>query len=246
MIRSRFGLLALCAVVFGVMAFGATAAQAEKGANWLILMSNGEVLTGAQLNALVVGETDKTGILLTTILKIKTEISCPKFTVEKAKLIAEGSISEGSVVFEGCTTKLNGVANANCVPHTTGRGAGVVATEPATGLIKLHPLTVEGKEVKDETVLILPVNAEMRFATLLMSEACPIGEKVPIFGEFSIKDCEGKFLEHLVKHLIEEFAPLTELWAISNTAEHKATIDGSAWAFLAGEHSGLKFAGDPA
>jgi hypothetical protein len=246
MIRSRFGLLALCAVVFGVMSFGAAGAHAEAGANWLILTKAGVLKTGAELNALVNGKTDKTGILLTTILKIKTEISCPKFNIEKAKLIKEGTISEGSVIFEECTTKLNGVANANCVPKTTGRAAGTVATEPATGLIKLHPLIVEGKEVKDETVLILPINAEMRFVTLLLSEACPIGEKVPISGEFSIKDCEGKFLTHLVEHLVEEFAPLTELWVITNTAEHKATIDGSAWAFLAGEHAGLKFGGDPA
>jgi hypothetical protein len=244
MIRSRFGLLALCAVVFGVMAFGATAAQAEVGANWLILTKAGVLKTGAELNALIEGETDKTGILLTTILKIKTEITCPTFKVEKAKLIKEGTISEGSVIFSECTIKLNGVANANCVPHTTGRGAGIVATEPFTGLIKLHLL--KPSEVKDETVLIAPVNTEKRFATLIMSEACPIGEKVPIAGELSIKDCEGKFLEHLVKHLTEEFVPLTELWTISNTAEHKTTLDGSAWMFLGGEHAGLKFAGDPA
>ena len=34
MIRTRFGLLGLCAVLFGVMAFGATAAHAEEGSHY--------------------------------------------------------------------------------------------------------------------------------------------------------------------------------------------------------------------
>jgi hypothetical protein len=244
MSRSRFGLLALCAVVFGVMAFGAAGAQAEPLANWLILMANGEVLTGAQLNATVNAETDKTGILLTKILGIKTEITCPTFEIIGGKLIKEGTISAGKLKFSGCTTRLNGVTNANCVPHSAGAGAGVVETDTATGLIKLHELKPSG--VKDETVLFLSTREDMRFALLEMSELCPIGEKVPIIGgEFSIKDCEGLFLKHLVKHLVEEFAPLTTIWAISKTEEHIATIDGSAWAFLTGEHKGLAFAGDP-
>ena len=47
MIRSRFGLMGLCAVVFGVMAFGATSAQATVGAHWWILNSAGTVKTDA-------------------------------------------------------------------------------------------------------------------------------------------------------------------------------------------------------
>jgi hypothetical protein len=38
MSRTKLGLLGLCAVVFGLMAFS-TAAQAEVGAKWLILDS---------------------------------------------------------------------------------------------------------------------------------------------------------------------------------------------------------------
>jgi hypothetical protein len=244
MTRSKFGLLALCAVVFGVMSFGAASAHAELGATWLILMSDGKVLTGAELNASINGEKDTLLILLTEVLKIPTQIDCEKFKIENAKLIELGAISEGFIVFEECKILLNGVVNANCTPHSKGRGAGIVATEPSTGLIKLHKLEPSG--VKDETVLILPVNAEMRFSTLEMAEACPIGEKLPVFGKFSIKECKNEFLKHLAKHLIEEFAPLTELWVITKTAEHKAIIDGSAWVFLTGAHAGLAWAGDPA
>jgi hypothetical protein len=56
------------------------------------------------------------------------------------------------------------------------------------------------------------------------------------------KDCEGKIKEHLVEHLLEPApAPFMELWTISKTVEHQATLLGSAWGFLAGAHEGLKF-----
>ncbi len=67
-----------------------------------------------------------------------------------------------------------------------------------------------------------------------------------MIGSLTLKDCENLALTHLVEHLVEQFTPLTELWTISKTTEHKATLLGSAWAFLTGEHEGLKWSGDPA
>jgi hypothetical protein len=60
-----------------------------------------------------------------------------------------------------------------------------------------------------------------------------------------LEDAEGKFLTHLVKHLLQ-VGPLTELWATSKTAEHVVTVLGSTWIFLIAIHSGFKFSGDPA
>lgn len=244
MIRTKLGLLGLCAVVLGVMAFSASAAQAEAGASWLILMANGEVLTGAQLPATIEGEIENSDAsLLTEILKIPTKILCTAGTLTSAELIGTGSVKKGAKVkFTGCKTFLKGEATANelCLPHTKGTAGGTVETNAGHALIVLH--TLEGG-TKDELVEILPDEGET-FATLEMNEACPIGEKVPIKGKFVVKDCEGKFLEHLVKHLIIE-GPLTHLFAISDTAEHKSTIDGSAWIFLSGAHAGLKWGGMP-
>jgi hypothetical protein len=36
------------------------------------------------------------------------------------------------------------------------------------------------------------------------------------------------------------------MYVISDTAEHKATLDGSVNVFLTGEHLGFKWAGTPA
>jgi hypothetical protein len=60
-----------------------------------------------------------------------------------------------------------------------------------------------------------------------------------------VKDSENLSLVNLVKHLVE-IGPLTELWAISKTAEHVVTVLGSSWVFLTGAHEGLKFSADPA
>ena len=58
MTRTRLGLLGLCAMVFALMAFGATGAHAEKGAKWLILNAKKEVRTGAELHAVLSLTTD--------------------------------------------------------------------------------------------------------------------------------------------------------------------------------------------
>ena len=45
-------------------------------------------------------------------------------------------------------------------------------------------------------------------------------------------------------HLFTQ-GPLTELWLISKTEEHKVTLDGSGMLELAGEHKGLTWSGVP-
>ena len=251
MTRTRLGLLGLCAMLFGLMAFGTSGAQAEVGAKWLILTSGGVLKTGAELHAKVNLEIDSpTLVLHSEILHIKTLFLCTEVKVDEAKLLAEGSIgkeagvvSGSKVLFAKCTTDLNGEAASECTPNDPVTGVGTISTQPGHALLVLHELT---GGVKDDLTEIIPdTGLGTTFATIHLPAACPIGTSVPVIGKFFLKDCENKALEHLIKHLVEE-GPLSELFTISKTAEHAAKLLGSAWAFLEGEHAGLKWSGDPA
>jgi len=285
MTRTRLGLLGLCAIVFGMMAFGAGAAQAEVGAKWLILNSTGELKTDIklepsgvidlQLEATVGLEAVTTGVLHSKIAGIAVLFECTTLTTVNATLKAQGSIGTGAKIkFSGCITKLNNVTSIPCEPNAGGKEKGVINTNAGHGLIVLHVVKdAEGKiTLQDDLVSILPDNiingkgesekSEI-FAVIEMGEECAIGSKVPVIGKATLKDCSDRlanekgekleingcekelFLTHLVKHQVE-IGPLTELWTISKTAEHVATILGSALAFLTGAHTGLKFSGDPA
>lgn len=246
MIRSRFGLLGLCAVVFGVMAFSATAAQALP--EWLLAEKAPNSGLVGFLSASVGLEKDTTPILHSEIGGAKVLYECTTIAAVNAKLLAngaigekEGTVSGSKVRFGGCITKLNGTTSPSCQPNSEGAEPGVIETNAGHGVIVLHELA---GGTKDELVKILPDKGET-FATILAGEECSLPEEVPVIGSVYLRDCENAFLTHLVKHLVE-VGPLTELWVISKTAEHKATILGSAWAFLTGTHLGFKFSGDPA
>ena|SRR6187399_1941238 len=243
MTRTRLGLLGLCAMVFGLMAFGASAAQAETGAKWLFAhVVEGKELLIPFLEASIGLETDTVGILHTEISKTKVLFECTTSAAIGATLKANGSIGNGAKIkFSGCTTKLNGATSAPCKPKAGGTEDGVINTQAGHALLVLHALAGGGT---DDLLSILPDSGET-FAFIEMSEECSIGSKVPVIGKATLKDCENLALTHLVKHLVE-IGPLTELWTISKTAEHVATILGSGWAKLTGAHEGLKFSGDPA
>jgi len=81
-----------------------------------------------------------------------------------------------------------------------------------------------------------------------MGEECAIGTLVKVEAKSAgeglwIKDCGGTtgFEEEKVEHLIEE-AATKGLIALGQPA----TIDGSAWIRLGGEHATLKWGGTPA
>ena len=261
MTRTRFGLLGLCAVVFGLMAFGPTGAQATVGAKWLILPAGGgPVKTGSELHALVQLETEKDGagnriplVLHTEILKIKVLFLCTEVVLDDAKLLPDGTIgkelgvpSGSKILFSNCVTHLNGALSEECTPTDPVAGKGKIVTKPGHALLVLHEL-VGG--VKDDLTEVIPDTGKgTTFATIVLPAGCPIGTSVPVIGTFFLKDCENLALTHVVKHLVEE-GPLSELFTISKTAEHAAKLLGSAWAFLTnsteGEHLGLKWSGDP-
>jgi hypothetical protein len=246
MTRSRLGLLGLCAVVFGLMAFS-TSAQATVGAHWWILDGSGNKIDAANLEAEVGLTKDSAVITLHAELSSGTKflVLCTNLVAENIKLKANGSIGTGGKVkFTGCTVDLNGAAAPACTPTDAVGGAGTVVTKPGHGLIVLNT-----GGTASEVVLLLPDSGET-FATLELGATCAVGSKVNVIGpHFVIRDCEGLFKSHIAKHLIEEEASgsvKTELWVISKTTEHIAKILGSAYAFLTGNHTGLLFGGEAA
>jgi len=242
--RARFGLLGLCAMVFGLLAFSATAAQAEVGAKWLFAEKEPNSGLIAFLEATIGLETEVSGVLHTEISKTKVLFLCTTIQAENAVLKANGGIGTGAKIkFSGCTTDLNGATSKPCEPSNEGKEPGVIKTKLGHGLLILHKLA---SGTVDDLVSITPDVGET-FATIEMGLECSIGQKVPVIGKATLKDCQGLGRSHLVKHLVEvgSKAELTELWTISKTVEHEATILGSAWAFLTGAHEKIKFGGDP-
>jgi hypothetical protein len=282
MLRSRLGLkvLGLSAMLLGLMAFVATSAQAEPNAKWAILKANGELVTIAnplndpkgigdallpevQITAIEELKDEKDPgkhlVLLSELGKKHFELLCTGAELENAagtaapKLLLEGTVL-GRAKFTGCVTKIALVVTPACKPHTPGAAEGTILTELVKGLIKLHPLKVEEKEVKDDTVLFVPEDKESKeiekFTTITLGaegagNECAAGEKITVNGKLSIEDCQGLFLSEQVTHLIQEFKALTELWILNKTTEHTAKIIGSAFVGLVGEHEGLKWAGLP-
>jgi hypothetical protein len=248
MTRTRFGLIGLCAVLFGVMAFGASAAQAETGSHFWILNAEGKKVDTGSLHATIqLKKESTTYILHSKILSVAVLFLCTELKAVNATLEGEGKISAGGkVLFSGCTTDLNGTANAACTPSDATDGEGKIVTQ------SLHSLVILG--TGGETILnILPDTGET-FANIEMGSKCPIGTKVPVIGKLALKDCEknaegkSRATEHLKEHLVEPTTDsFTELWTISKTVEHQATLLGSAWGFLeGGGHEGLKFGAEAA
>jgi hypothetical protein len=248
MTRTKLGLLSLCVVAFGLMAFGATGAQAE--GNWLILNAVGIVKTGVELPAVLELEKDKNVegvehfVIHSEVLHIKTLYLCSNIKLQNAKIFGVGAIGKGPgeesgarLLLSGCKTFLNGAVAPECEPKSS-EGAGTILTSAIHGLALLHQLAVSG--VKDDVIKILP-DAGETYAVVETGAACPTGSKVPLLGELTLQDCQSLALVHLIKHLLEPFEPLTKLWVISKTTEHVATLLGSAWAFLGGEHKNLEW-----
>jgi hypothetical protein len=242
MIRSRLGLkaLVLSGLVLGLMAFAASAAQAEPGALWIV---NGTPIakTSTLLPQLKIKEIEKESASLSFKTAGGTSVLILCTTAEfdeGGQLSKEGIVDLGRLEFTGCVTLLNEVAAPKCIPHTPGKAAGHILTEKAKGLIVLDKLA--SGEV-DDFVLFIPDEGK-KFAVIELGETCAIGETVNVEGELWIKDCLGNasFLKEAVTHLIEE--SLNGLTALGQPAK----IIGSAVVELTGEkHKGLTWSGKP-
>jgi hypothetical protein len=252
MIRSKLGLLVLCAVVLGVMAISASAAHAGK--SWLVLNAAGTVETevkfeGIKVNLLapVIGEIDTPEPkLLTHLVGLTVTVTCKKFTTSGIFLEPEAKLSPGfTVVFQECTViakDKKGNQSGECTVKSAGQPTGTIVTEELKGEAVLHELEAAKKDVltKIESNVAGGVLATLRFE----GDMCLLSITNKVTGVLYVKDCKegGKGTEEFAeKHLIEQ-APLTSISVGADTAEHLETsIDGSAWAKLDGAHETLKW-----
>ncbi len=241
MIRSRLGLKALgmCALVLGLMAVWAGAAQAEStGGSWTYKNAAGELKTfeGTLAEPEIGGEVDVTGVLHSEALEgTKVLYECKKFSAAGGSKLKANGVALGKLTFTECLAFLNGVESIPCKP---------VEGKVTTNLIKAQMLLHKLAGGTIDKILIAEGETEAggaaNFATIQSTAGCALGIKVPVGGKIAL---EPSNLTHEVKHLVDEFPPLTALWILSNTAEHKASLLGSGWAFLTGAHTGFKWTG---
>ena len=253
MVRSR--VLWLCALALGLMAFAASAAQAETGAHWNVVEASGKLVQIPGTNDLLPQaeikeiENSTAELLFTTAGGTKVAILCTSAKFDEGGLLqANGGLSAGKILFTGCLTKLNGVTSAACVPKGGGAPATQILTLKGKGLIVLDKLA--SGEV-DDFVKITPESGKL-FSKIELGEECAIGEFVNVEAKAAgeglwIKD-EGatskesneSFLTEKPEHLIVE--ALQGLIALGQPA----TIDGKALVRLNGAHLNLKWGGTPA
>ena len=227
-----FGLLALLA---GLMAFSATAAQAEPGAYWEV---GGTQIKDKTLLPEINARKDTPDIIFLSKSGLSTlAIDCTDIAFRNGLLHELGRFT-GSIHLTGCITKLNGSEAPLCKPHSPGAAEGLILTEPLEGLLKLHKPTAGGTE---DVLELLAVNAGMVFVTLEFgSGKCAI-KGFNLTGTIFLKDCKGLGLTNELEHLFEEHSLTKLLWGANSM-----TIDGSFWVFLEGAHKGQKWSGHPA
>jgi hypothetical protein len=225
-------------LMLGLMAIGATAAQAEPGAHWNV---NGAPVTNA-LKVEGQGSIENNdGTFLTKVGLSKVEILCTAGQLIDV-LLEESGAGHGKARGEGCITKLNGTTAGACVPHSPGAANGVIESNALKGLLQLHTPATGPKVAIGE---LAPEAGEV-YVTLILGKAapekneCAIGEKFNITGKGLVKDCQGEGEVEKVTHLVEE-GPLSTIRFGSNPA----TIDGSANVFLVGAHKGMTSSGIP-
>ena len=261
MIRTKLGMLGLCAIVLGVMAMSASAAQGATF-SWLVLNAAKTVATEltlvlnekgehvTNLLAQLTGEKESSHIaLLTEIVGLRVSVVCNTFNLVGVHLAAHGRLSHGKVAFSECEayslTELQREmlevlgSNLNCLVKSPGAAKGTVETNPGKGELVLHTLAGGGTEVLTK---IEPLGAD--FAELKFEE-CALTELNKVRGVLYIKDSLGEATIHKEKHLIVE-GPLTALYLGAHSAMKLdlTKIHGTAWVKLAGApHNGLEWGG---
>jgi hypothetical protein len=199
------------------------AAHAEAGANWLV---KGASVTSSLLPSVGVNTVEKNLTLVSKISGLKAELICSGAILEKMKLQTAGSTaSEAKAKLTGCSINLNEIKQVSCEPHTAAE-KGVITTNELKGLLVIH----ENRRV----VRIEPTVGET-LATIETGAECLAGEKIPVLGKLTVKDLglETEAATHLLT-----IGPLTEMWVVSKSEEHKATVDGIGIVELTGEHKG--------
>jgi hypothetical protein len=232
MLRSKLGLLGLCVLAVGMMAFAASA-QAQ---NWLILNAKGEVKTGTELKATVEGKIDGASASLDThLVKLHVKITCTGGTLIGTKLEENGKLTNGGKVeFTGCKT-------FNAATSTELPECGVKAGGGAIGKI----ITAAGKgQLQNNGEIKIEPSTGTEFAKLEFEAGCVLPSPTTVNGVLVTRDCENMPELHLLEHLVSQGTG-TSLFVGADTAEHLETsLAGSVWVALAGIHAGLKWGAD--
>jgi hypothetical protein len=234
-------LLGLLALALGLMAIGATAAQAEAIAHWNVAGSS--LINNTLLPELQADLENNHGAFLFEFDGRAVEFLCTALKLVGSKLEASGEAS-GKVHFAGCVTKVEGVIEGACTPHSPGAPEGLIETNALTGLIVLHE-EVSGTKVPllevvptvGTVFVVLRFGKEVRNQCLLFLGAA----EFVIVGKVMLKDCQGEDEVEKVTHLVEEEKALSKLFFGGNPTP----LDGSADISLVGTHEGLTFSGIP-
>jgi hypothetical protein len=252
MTRTKLGLMGLCAVVIGMMAISASAAQGAL--SWLVLNATGTVNTQITENekgevnllAELLGEKDTPHIaLLSSPGGLMFSIVCNNFELIEIELRGGGALSHGKVKFTGCEARsgtftslaniLTETTKLPCTINTAGQANGTIVTEKVEGRLILHTLSGGGTEV---LTLLAPLAPSTKFVTFLFGGTeCSLPEEDPITGVLVFKDCEKKATVHAVKHLLEE-GPLSSI-KLGGVA---STLLGSGWIKLKNAEAGNAWA----
>lgn len=236
-------LLGLFTIALGVMAVGASVAQALeldpikdlepiKGI-WSV---NKQSIISPLLPEVQVVELEKKeGVILTKSGLSKLEFTCTSVEYLDALLHPSGGTSIKAIHLRGCTLKLGGVEQKACVPSSpdTAEASGVVTILNVTSQVYLHLVYNEkDKPISEEVIeLVVPEGGVGgTFVELRYPKGCSL-TATKITGVIAFKDCEKLFLEEKAIHLFVE-GPLSNLKYGTNLM----VLDGGVTVRLVGGH----------
>jgi hypothetical protein len=238
----RSGLKVL-GLMLGLMGLVASSASAEAGAKWTV----GGTEAGTLLAELQATTVTTAKITLTT----KIAAAETKFTTSSVPILlgmgleGSGKITTGStVLFTNVETELKGKPSAVCTPlRTPGNDPtlGEVLTGKLQGELVLHTSGVGVVKILPEVGTII--------TRLYFGEECSLPEEVPVIVKKTAP--RGAVFTDLLgisNNLNEHTAlahSLNELWVISETAEHIATLEGEIKVGLKIPHNALTWGGTP-
>jgi hypothetical protein len=239
MVRTKIGLLSLCAVAAGLMAMSAGAAQGAT-LSWLIL--NSPKTTATELKAELVGEKDSEHLTLEgEAVGFKFAVTCTAISLNGANLEVGGKLTTGfKFVLTGCKVYKQAplTGEYKCTVKSAGAAVGTVESGKLKG-----ELALVGTELLTK---IEPESGPTGIFKLFRFEGieCPLPEDLIVHGVLYLKDCEGFATTHKLKHLVES-APPTALYVGAHSVKQLEVTKllGSFWLKLAGAHSGLEWSG---
>jgi hypothetical protein len=236
--RTKAGILSLCAIVVGIMSMSANSAQGAT-LSWLIL--NSSKTTATELKAELVAELD-TAITIHAELPggIPILVTCTNPSLKGVNLETGGKLTEGGkIIFSGCKVFDKSGTEFKCTVKSSGAAAGTVETNELKG-----QLVLVGTELLTK---IEPKSGPTgNFATVRFEGAeCPLTEINQLHGTLFVNDCEGFATSHKTKHLIAVEPVNTAMYVGGHSAKQLEVtkILFSIWLKVGGAHAGLDWSG---